>query len=118
MPKAVYGFRLDDDWKLELGEHWETINQRFYSKLANKVLVGYAPTTNKNLTFAHKMERRDGIGGADNYSTKWIVDNCSRWNLEALEARTKFLRSEILELYKLPRAMTSQKIKDKYGDSN
>lgn len=116
MPKAIYGFRLDDAWKEELGEDWETINQRFYGKLANIAIVGYPPTPNKNLTFSGNLNKRDGIGGAENYTTKWIADNCETWNLESLEARTKWLRSEIVKLYEIPRAMISQKIREKYGD--
>jgi len=116
MPKAIYGFRLDDDWKQELGEGWEIINQRFYGKLANIAIVSYPPTMNKTMTFAQNLERHDGIGGANNYTTKWIRENCNRWNIYALEARTKWLRDEILKLYELPHPLISQSIRDKYGD--
>lgn len=116
MPKAIYGYRLDDEWKAELGDGWEVINQRFFGKLANVAVVNYPPTMNKNLTFSQNLDRRDGIGGAQNYTTKWIRENCDRWNLDAFEARTIWLRNNILELYALPRPIISQKIKDKYGD--
>ena len=116
MPKAIYGYRLDDEWKAELGDGWEIINQRFFGKLANVAVVNYPPTMNKNLTFSQNLDRRDGIGGAQNYTTKWIRENCDRWNLDAFEARTIWLRDNILELYALPRPIISQKIKDKYGD--
>ena len=71
---------------------------------------------NKNLTFAANLEKRDGIGGAENYTTRWIVENCKSWGLESIEARTKWLIAQITELYRLPRPVLSQKIKDKYGD--
>ena len=116
MPKAIYGFKLDDTWKEELGENWEMINQRFYGKLANLALVDYPISPNKNLTFAANLEKRDGIGGAENYTTRWIVENCKSWGLESIEARTKWLIAQITELYRLPRPVLSQKIKDKYGD--
>lgn len=114
MPKATYGIKLDDAWKEELGEEWEIINQRFYSKLANTTLVGYAPSTNKNLTFRQKLGKQDGIGNANNYTTKWIAENCEKWDLEAIKKRTQWLRSEIIELYKIPIAIRSDKIKEKY----
>lgn len=115
MPKATYGIKLDDSWKEELGEEWEIINQRFYSKLANTVLIGYAPSTNKHLTFKQKLEKQDGIGNASNYTTKWIAENFEKWDLDAIKRRTQWLRSEIIELYKVPKAIRSDKIKEKYG---
>lgn len=115
MPKAIYGIRLDDKWKEELGEEWEIINQRFYGKLANAALVGYAPTTNKGLSFGEKLNRYDGIGNANNYTTRWIAENCEKWNLEAIKTRTQWLRNEIINLYKIPEAIKSEKIKEKYG---
>lgn len=115
MPKAAHGWRLEDVWKEELGEKWETINQRFYNKLANTALVDYAPSTHKKDSFTQKMDMHDGLSGADNYTTKWIADSCSTWNIEALEARTKWLRDEVVKVYEIPRAIVSDKIKDKYG---
>lgn len=114
MPKAIYGFKLDELWKEELGSEWETINQRFYGKLANMALVDYAPSTNKKLTFTQKLVKYDGIENAENYTTKWIADNYDKWDIDTLKSRTKWLRKEIIELYKIPRAITSKKIKEKY----
>lgn len=114
MPKAVYGFKLDDAWKEELGDEWEQINQRFYGKLANMALVSYAPSTNKNLTFSQKIDRYDGLGKSGNYTTQWIAENCERWDLAALKKRTIWLREEIIRLYSLPSALKSIKIKDKF----
>ena len=115
MPKAIYGTRLDDRWKIELGEDWEIINQRFYGKLANTALVGYAPTTNKNLTYEQKLNKFDGIRNASNHTTKWIADNCEEWNLETIKKRTYWLRDELIELYKIPKAITNDRIKEKFG---
>lgn len=117
MPKAIYGFRLDDVWKEELGDDWEKINQRFYNKLANIALVDYPPTTNKKMSFKENLERYDGIGGSEMYSTKWICDNCERWDLEALKNRTIWLREELVKLYELPKPILSQEIIYKFGES-
>jgi len=115
MPKAIYGFKLDDTWKEELGEEWEQINQRFYAKLANIALVDYAPSTNKKLTFSQKLDIYGGLSNASNYTTKWIADNCEKWDVESLKSRTQWLRNELVELYKIPAAIKSDKIKEKYG---
>ena len=39
MPKAAHGWRLEDVWKEELGEKWETINHTFYKKHVQKLLI-------------------------------------------------------------------------------
>jgi hypothetical protein len=114
MPKAIYGIKLGEVWKDELGEDWEVINQRFYGKLANAVLVGYAPSTNKHLSYTEKFNKHDGIGNSNNFTTKWVADNCDTWGLETIKNRTHWLRKEILKLYELPKAIRSDKIKDKY----
>lgn len=114
MPKAIYGFRLDDTWKQELGDEWEIINQRFYGKLANMALVDYSIAPNKELRFSEKMSKYGGLGNANNNTTKWIADNIDMWSLDALEKRTKWLASEINAIYEIPKALKSDKIKEKY----
>lgn len=111
MPKAAYGILLEDEWKEELGERWETINQRFYDKLANKVLVGYPITKYKKSSFATKMETTGGIAAASNYTTAQIKDNYTIWNRDTFEDRTKWLREEIVKLYSIPKPLKSSKMK-------
>jgi len=113
MPKAAYGIMLDDVWKEELGEKWETINQRFFDKLANKVLVRYPITKNKKSSYATKCDIAGGIAHASNYTTKQIADNYVKWDRDTFEDRTKWLREEIVKLYAIPRPLKSAKIKAK-----
>lgn len=116
MPKAVYGYRLNDAWKEELGDRWEIINQRFYGKLANMVLVSYPISLNKELSFFEKFSKNGGICNAENYSTKWIADNdISKWDLDVLEKRTKWLAKKINAIYKIPKARKSEKIMQEYN---
>lgn len=114
MPKAIYGFRLSDGWKQELGDDWEIINQRFYGKLANMALVEYSINSNKDLSFSEKMSKYGGIGNAKNKTTKWISDNIETWNLDTLKKRTEWLAAEINEMYKIPKAVLSEKIRQQY----
>jgi uncharacterized protein with ParB-like and HNH nuclease domain len=114
MPKAIYGFRLDDAWKQELGDEWEIINQRFYSKLANMALVDYPISPNKELSFFDKMSKNGGLENTNSRTTKWIADNIVMWNLDTLERRTKWLAEEINIIYKIPEAFKSDKIRGRY----
>lgn len=113
MPKAAYGILLDDIWKEELGEKWETINQRFYDKLANKVLVAYPISKNKKSSYATKVDTVGGISGATNYTTLQVYENYTKWDRDTFEDRTKWLRDEIVKLYTIPRPLKSAKIKAK-----
>lgn len=111
MPKAAYGILLDDVWKEELGEKWETVNQRFFDKLANKVLVGYPIAKNRKSSYATKLETVGGIADAANYTTLQVAENYTKWDRDTFEDRTKWLREEIVKIYAIPRPLKSAKIK-------
>lgn len=116
------GYYMPEVWKKELGQHWYSTAVNFYGKLANMAIVDYTISggnSNKEEGFQRKLSNpfgnSRGINRLRNYTSAQIAKNYTKWDLETLKDRNKWLCDEIVELYKVPKATRSDKIKLKYG---
>lgn len=121
IPKPSGNF-LPEVWKAELGRYWLAAATNFYGKLANMAIVDYTISggnSNKDEGFQRKLNdpfgNSRGIKHMRNYTSAHITENYDKWDTETLEHRNKMLCDEIIELYSIPRATRSEKIKNKYG---
>jgi hypothetical protein len=116
------GNYLPEVWKEALGRYWYANAISFYGKLANMAIVDYTVSggnSNKEEGFDRKLNspfgQSRGIKFMRNYTSQQIADNYTEWTVATLEDRNKWLCTEIISLYSIPKAMWSDKMKNRYA---
>lgn len=91
---------LTPAWTKELGENYEAIHETWLHRLANLTLTGYN-SKYSNSPFAEKRDMPNGFADSGLRMNIWIAQR-SKWTLEELEARNKFLIERALNVWSMP----------------
>ena len=92
---------LSDEWKEELGENWQEIQEKYLHTIGNLTLTGYNPELSDR-SFSEKKEHKPG-GFRD--SRLRLNDSLLRepeWNEDAILARAEELAEKALKIWISP----------------
>lgn len=93
---------LSDAWKLELGEDWQAIHEKWLHRIANLTLTAYN-SDYSNRPFEQKRDMTKGFRSSGFRMTKWIGEQ-DGWGVEQLEERCERLTQQFLELWPMPQS--------------
>lgn len=99
---------LTEQWKKELGDHYETIYDEWLNTIANLTLTGYN-SKYKNRPFTEKREIKDGFRDS-NLRLNSFVLTCTKWGEDELKERRSLLWSQAESLWKYPTTSFEPKV--------
>jgi uncharacterized protein with ParB-like and HNH nuclease domain/predicted transport protein len=89
-----------DEWKIELGENWEEVKEKYLHTIGNLTLTGYnSELSDKSFTY------KKSISGGFNSSLLFLnesVRNEAIWNEEAINRRASFLSTIACKIWQYP----------------
>lgn len=93
---------LSDEWKEELGENWQEVQEKYLHTIGNLTLTGYNPELSDR-SFGEKKEHEPG-GFRDsrlrlNDSLLWV----RKWNEDAILARAEGLAEKAIKIWAYPK---------------
>ena len=86
--------KLDDQWKSELGDDYETIHQEYVNTIGNLTLIRHNQELG-NKPFAEKKKLYEEKAGLQIAKTEII--NQEHWNEDTIKARTKWITEYLLQ---------------------
>jgi uncharacterized protein with ParB-like and HNH nuclease domain len=85
---------INEDWKIEIGDDWETTHEIFLHTLGNLTLTGY----NSELSNKNFQTKRKSLKESHLEINKYFQDKNS-WSREDIEERAENLTTVILEIW-------------------
>lgn len=101
---------LSDEWKEELGDNWEDIQQRYLHTIGNLTLTGYNSELS-DLPFSTKKSMEGGFINSPIFLNRSVA-NIEKWNKEAIENRASTLAEKVKDIWSFPKI--SDEILEKY----
>lgn len=91
---------LNEQWRADLGEEWERIQEQYLHTLGNLTLTGY----NSEYSDRSFKDKRDMAGGFKESPLKVNkgLGTCEIWNEAAIKMRAKKLAAEAVDIWSAP----------------
>ena len=92
---------LSDEWKQELGENWQEVQDEYLHTVGNLTLTGYNPELSDH-SFSEKKELEPGGFRDGRLRLNASLVQTGRWNELAIRARAKELAEKALKIWMYP----------------
>jgi uncharacterized protein with ParB-like and HNH nuclease domain/predicted transport protein len=92
---------ITDEWKIELGDEWEEIHDKYLHRLGNLTLTGYNSEYSNN-SFKEKRDMEKGFGDSHLLLNK-DLSRLENWNKNEIENRANNLIVKAKEIWSYPK---------------
>lgn len=92
---------LSDEWKQELGENWQDVQEKYLHTVGNLTLTGYNPELSDR-SFSEKKELEPGGFRDGGLRLNVNLVQTKRWNESAIRARAEELAEKALKIWIYP----------------
>lgn len=92
---------LSDEWKEELGENWQEVQEKYLHTIGNLTLTGYNSELSDR-SFSEKKEHKPGGFRDSRLRLNDSLVRESKWNADAILARAEKLAQKALEIWIYP----------------
>ena len=92
---------LPDEWKEELGENWQEVQEKYLHTIGNLTLTGYNPELSDH-SFSEKKEHEPGGFRDSRLRLNDSLLRVQKWNEDAILARAKKLAEKALKIWISP----------------
>ena len=92
---------LSDEWKRELGENWQEIQEKYLHTIGNITLTGYNSEL-KDLSFTKKKERKPGGFRDSRLRLNNSLVQAKEWNETSIRSRAEELAEKACEIWIYP----------------
>lgn len=92
---------LSDEWKEELGENWQEVQEKYLHTIGNLTLTGYNPELSDH-SFSEKKEHEPGGFRDSRLRLNDSLLRVQKWNEDAILARAKKLAEKALKIWIYP----------------
>lgn len=92
---------LSDEWKEELGENWQEVQEKYLHTIGNLTLTGYNPELSDH-SFSEKKEHEPGGFRDSRLRLNDSLLQVQKWNEDAILARAKKLAEKALKIWIYP----------------
>ena len=92
---------LSDEWKEELGENWQEVQEKYLHTIGNLTLTGYNPELSDH-SFSEKKEHKPGGFRDSRLRLNDSLLPVQKWNEDAILARAKKLAEKALKIWISP----------------
>ena len=92
---------LSDEWKRELGENWQEIQEKYLHTIGNLTLTGYNPELSDH-PFSEKKEHKPGGFRDSRLRLNDSLLGVPKWNEEAILGRAKEFAEKALKIWIYP----------------
>ena len=92
---------LSDEWKEELGENWQEIQEKYLHTIGNLTLTGYNPEL-RDRSFKKKKEHKPGGFRDSRLRLNNSLVQAEKWNEQAIRARAEELAEKACKIWGFP----------------
>lgn len=91
---------LNKEWKIDLGDNWQSTHEKWLNTIANLTLTGYN-SKYSNRPFAVKRDTEDGFKDSGLRINKYVSE-CDTWGENELSHRQELLWNKAKKLWEYP----------------
>ncbi len=92
--------KLTEEWKMELGDSYEQVHEKWLDRVANLTLTAYN-TQYSNYSFSCKKTMENGFNQSGFRMNHWISSK-DKWTVAELEERSAYLADQALKIWTYP----------------